>query len=158
MSDCSTPSAAHLRAGQLIGLIALAFAEFECEIDACLQTMAGSASLITRRMLRKLNFNHKLDTLHCALAHCHEGDDKRLASLHRWRGRFERFRARRNDVVHGIWDEASQSVHVQQDPDREASRKVRRRFDVHQLSSELDALRQFRTSTAQYWLGLQTAL
>ena len=149
MSACAGPSDAHLRASQLIGLIAHIFSELENDVDACLQSMAGE-SFTTRRMLRGLSFANKLDNVHGTLAERYAGDRDRLVALHRWRRRFERFRVRRNEIVHGLWDEDSQTIGGKSAP--EDGRK-RARFNVHELSSELDALRQFRVGTLRDWFG-----
>ncbi len=149
MSACPAPSPGHLRAGQLVGLIALTFTELESDIDACLQSMTGPESLATRRMRRRLTAAGKLDTVHGTLADRHANDPARLVALHHWRKRFERFRARRNGLVHGFWNEDTQTI--QSTPAPEEEERGRTRFNVHELSSELDALRQFRATTQRDW-------
>ena len=149
MSACPAPSPGHLRAGQLIGMIALTFTEFEKDVEACLQSMTGSESFATRRMRKKLSFSGKLDTVYGTLAEQHAADPIRLVALRRWRRRLERFRIHRNGLVHGTWDEATQTIRHQ--PLAEELERGRTRFNLHELSSELDALRQFRTTTQHDW-------
>ena len=139
MPDSSTP---HLRASELIGQIALTFSILEDDIDACLQAMIASDASIAQYVLDKLGFREKLDTVHRALSGHHAGNRERLAELHRWRRRADRIRARRNGVVHGLWEEDSQSIRAD---------RSERLFNVHELSAELDALRRFREVTARAW-------
>jgi hypothetical protein len=150
MSACPGPSAAQLRASQLIGLITHVFSELESDVDDCLRAMTGSETLTSRRMLRSLSFVNKLDNVFGTLAERYAGDREQLVALRRWRRRFERFRLHRNELVHGLWDEGSQTIGA-----KGASEDGRRRarFNVHELSSELDALRQFRVGTLRDWFG-----
>jgi hypothetical protein len=150
MSACAAPSDGHMRAGQLIGLIALVFSLLESDVDACLQSMTGPETLTSRRLLRGLSFGSKLDNVHGTLAERYASDRERLVALHRWRRQFERFRMRRNWIVHGLWDESSQTIRGKCAPE---DGRGRVRFNLHELSSELDALRQFRVGTLRDWLG-----
>jgi hypothetical protein len=149
MSACPAPSPGHLRARQLIGMIALTFTEFEKDVEACLQSMTGSESFATRRMRKKLSFSGKLDTVYGTLAEQHAHDPSCLVALRRWRRRLERFRMHRNGLVHGTWDEATQTIRHQ--AAAEELERGRTRFNLHELSSELDALRQFRAATLHDW-------